>query len=90
MSKNSLSIIDGGIQMNKVILNLFFSCSFFFLISPVLLAQPTGKSLLEAWEAMQKSDPKTVLFEKLAENHYRFKKFRLSPFFFVKLKEMIV
>lgn len=59
--------------MNKVILNLFFFCSFFFLISLALLAQPTEKSLLEAWEAMQKSDPKTILFEKLAENHYRFK-----------------
>ncbi len=64
--------------MNKVFLNSFFFCFFFVLISPVLLAQATEKSLLEAWETKQKNDPKTVLFEKLEENRYRFKTKRFA------------
>ena len=33
----------------------------------------TEESLIEAWERFQKSDPKTLAFEKLSKNHYRFK-----------------
>jgi hypothetical protein len=42
------------------------------LISPVY-AQPTGESLIQAWEKIQKSDPKVLNLEKLGDNHYKFK-----------------
>ena len=37
------------------------------------LAQPSQESLLKAWEQVQKSDPDTLVFEKIAEGRYRFK-----------------
>ena len=49
-------------------------CFFFLSLSPSLFpAQPTEKSLLEFWEALQKNDPKTLVFEKLGENRFKFK-----------------
>lgn len=65
--------------MNKGALILLFFCFFFVLFSPGLSAQPTEKSLLDAWELVQKNDPKTILFEKLDERRYRFKT-RRFPF----------
>jgi hypothetical protein len=38
-----------------------------------LHAQPTGDSLIQAWENVQKKDPKVVVFEKLEDKHYKFK-----------------
>jgi hypothetical protein len=40
---------------------------------------PTEASLREAWEKKQREDPKTEVFEKLAEDRYRFKTARF-PF----------
>jgi hypothetical protein len=37
------------------------------------IAQPTKESLLPAWENIQKSDPKTLVFDKIAEDRYKFK-----------------
>lgn len=42
------------------------------LISPVN-AQPTGDSLIQAWEKIQKTDSKIIKLEKLEDNHYKFK-----------------
>ena len=50
----------------------------FFFISTVF-AQPSEQNLISAWESLQKADPKTVVFEKLAERHYKFKT-ELFPF----------
>ena len=36
-------------------------------------AQPSSQSLVEAWEQLQRSDPETLAFEKIAERRYRFK-----------------
>ena len=36
-------------------------------------AQPSQQSLVEAWEQLQRSDPETLAFEKIAERRYRFK-----------------
>lgn len=41
-------------------------------VSP-LHAQPTGESLIQAWEKIQKSDPKVLTLEKLGDNSYKFK-----------------
>lgn len=38
-----------------------------------LYAQPTDESLIQAWEKQQKADPKTIVFEKLKDRHYKFK-----------------
>lgn len=38
-----------------------------------LHAQPTDDSLIQAWEKQQKADPKTIVFEKLKDRHYKFK-----------------
>ncbi len=44
------------------------------LLTPALLtAQPGEDSFLQAWEKIQKDDPKTAIFEKIAKNRYRFK-----------------
>lgn len=60
--------------MRKVGLNivLFLSISI-FLLSLTVEAQPTEKSLIEAWEAIQREDSKTVVFEKVEERLYKFK-----------------
>lgn len=60
--------------MVRLISFIFLLGSVFFTIcvSP-LHAQPTGESLIQAWEKIQKSDPKVVAFEKLGDNHYKFK-----------------
>jgi hypothetical protein len=60
--------------MNKVRLDIFLITSLFFLFTPtILFALPTEESLIETWEGFQKSDPKTLVFEKLSEDLYRFK-----------------
>jgi hypothetical protein len=46
----------------------------FFIFPPAgLFAIPTEESLIEAWENIQKKDPKTIIFEKISTGHYRFK-----------------
>jgi hypothetical protein len=60
--------------MNKVQLNIFITISLLLLFVPaILFALPTEESLIKAWEGFQKSDPKTLAFEKLSKNRYRFK-----------------
>jgi hypothetical protein len=60
--------------MNKIRLNIFLIMSLFLLFIPVILfALPTEESLIEAWEKIQKKDPKTIAFKKLSENLYHFK-----------------
>jgi hypothetical protein len=45
-----------------------------FLFLPLnILAQPSEKGLIKAWESLQKNDPKTVVFEKINEGSYSFK-----------------
>ncbi len=39
----------------------------------ILWAQPSEDSLIQAWETVQKSDPKVVTFEKLGDRKYKFK-----------------
>ena len=41
--------------------------------------KPTEESLIKAWEELQKSDPNTVTFEKIADRRYKFKT-KLFPF----------
>lgn len=60
--------------MNKVRFDIFLIMSLFFLFVPaILFAIPTEESLIKAWEVFQKRDPKTLVFEKLSKNRYRFK-----------------
>ncbi len=60
--------------MNKKRPYFFVITSLFFLFVPaILFAIPTEESLIEAWESFQKRDPKTLTFEKLSKNRYRFK-----------------
>ncbi|MDD2852641.1 MAG: hypothetical protein PHY09_12195 [Desulfuromonadaceae bacterium] len=51
---------------------LCVSALFMISASP-LFAQPTDDSLIQAWEKQQKADPKTIVFEKLKDRHYKFK-----------------
>jgi len=63
--------------MKKIAIALF-SC----LILPSLLLageKPTEESLIKAWEELQKSDPNTVTFEKIANRRYKFRT-KLFPF----------
>jgi len=57
--------------MNRVSLRIMLLVGFF--ISLAASAEPREKTLVETWEAIQKSDPKTVVFEKLEENTYKFR-----------------
>jgi len=60
--------------MNKTRPYFFVVTSLFLLFVPaILFAIPTEESLIKAWESFQKSDPKTLAFEKLSKNRYRFK-----------------
>ena len=60
--------------MNRTRLDIFLIMSSFLLFIPtILFAFPTEESLIETWEGFQKSDPKTLIFEKLSGNRYRFK-----------------
>ncbi|MBN1693978.1 hypothetical protein JW879_01075 [candidate division WOR-3 bacterium] len=60
--------------MNKKRPYFFVVTSLFLLFVPaILFAIPTEESLIKAWEGFQKSDPKTLAFEKLSENRYHFK-----------------
>lgn len=60
--------------MNKVDYNVFLVMILFFLLVPtILFAFPTEESLIETWEGLQKSDQKTLIFEKLSDDRYRFK-----------------
>lgn len=63
--------------MKKIVLILLFS----FAMTSLLLAaeNPTEESLIKAWEQLQKSDPHTVTFEKIANHRYKFKT-TLFPF----------
>lgn len=60
--------------MNKIRLNIFLVMGLLFMLVPtILLALPTEESLIKAWESFQKEDPKTIIFEKVSKNRYRFK-----------------
>ena len=60
--------------MNKAQFNIFIIIGLFFLLVPTMLfALPSEESLIKAWEGFQKEDPKTIIFEKISKNHYRFK-----------------
>jgi cbb3-type cytochrome oxidase subunit 3 len=60
--------------MNKTRPYFFVVTSLFLLFIPaILFAIPTEESLIEAWESFQKRDSKTLIFEKISKNHYRFK-----------------
>lgn len=60
--------------MNKVRLDIFLIMRLFlFFIPTILSAFPTEESLIETWESFQKNDPKTLIFEKLPNDRYRFK-----------------
>ena len=60
--------------MNKARFNIFIIIGLFFLLVPTMLfALPSEESLIKAWEGFQKEDPKTIIFEKISKNHYRFK-----------------
>lgn len=53
---------------------LVLCVSVLFVISAFpVFAQPTDDSLIQAWEKQQKTDPKTIVFEKLKDRHYKFK-----------------
>jgi len=41
-------------------------------------ATPTEASLIEAWEAVQRNDPQTEIFEKIGDRRYRFKTRRFA------------
>jgi len=60
--------------MSKIIKHFSIIAIFsLILFSPLLSAQPTKESLIEAWEVLIKSDPDTIVFEKLEENLYKYK-----------------
>jgi uncharacterized membrane protein len=44
----------------------------FWAVPPSLAEGPTEESLLSAWETRQRTDPKTVVFEKVEPKVYRF------------------
>lgn len=52
---------------------LFVSVIYSISCVYVFAAQPSDDSLIQAWEKQQKADPKTVVFEKLKDRHYKFK-----------------
>jgi hypothetical protein len=54
----------------SVLLCIAFSLAFG---GSVLWAQPSEDSLIQAWEALQKSDPKIATLEKLGDRRYKFK-----------------
>lgn len=59
--------------MKKLSAESFFIISIFLLFPGILFSAPTEKSLISAWENLQKNDSQTIVFEKLSYNLYRFK-----------------
>jgi hypothetical protein len=60
--------------MNKLMnLNIVVRRVLLLLVPVVLFSAPTEESLIQAWENIQKKDPKTVVFEYLSPGSYRFK-----------------
>lgn len=60
--------------MMRLTTYLVLCVSVFFMISAShVFAQPMDDSLIQAWEKQQKADPKTIVFEKLKDRHYKFK-----------------
>ena len=53
-------------------------------------AQPTEESLIQKWEQIQKSDPKTITFTKLADHRYKFKTERFPFDGVLKVKDATV
>ena len=54
--------------------SVFLAFIVMFIVSVTsLYAQPTGDSLIQAWENIQKNDPKVLVFEKMKDNDYKFK-----------------
>ncbi len=63
--------------MKKYILTLLLCL---FSVSLVGAAEkPSEESLIKAWEQIQKSNPDTVMFDKIKDRHYKFK-ITLIPF----------
>lgn len=65
--------------MNKDSLKIMLVLSFLVFISSDVLGLQSKESLLQAWETMQKNDPKTTIFQKLGDKRYKFKT-ELFPF----------
>jgi hypothetical protein len=60
--------------MNKLMnLNIVFGMGLLLLVPVALFPAPTEESLIQAWENIQKKDPKTVVFEYLSPGNYHFK-----------------
>ena len=60
--------------MNKFAKNvILFSFLSLLFVSATICAQPTEKGLILKWENIQRTDPKTKLFEKIEERLYKFK-----------------
>jgi hypothetical protein len=59
--------------MRKAAIITLTVMAFLFVGSLRASAQPSKESLIQAWEKIQKSDPETVVFEKIADNSYKFK-----------------
>jgi hypothetical protein len=59
--------------MNKLVISNIALVLFCIFFPASLFAAPTEESLLEAWENIQKKDPKTIIFEKISSGRYRFK-----------------
>ncbi len=57
--------------MRKIILSLLLCLVMNSLVGAV--EKPSEESLIKAWEQIQKSNPATVTFDKLADRRYKFK-----------------
>jgi hypothetical protein len=75
---------------HRLITKLFLIFVCIALLPLTIFAQPSEESLLEAWENLQRSDPKTVVFEKIKERNYRFKTERFPFDGELKVLEVIV
>jgi len=63
--------------MKTIALALLFFVAMHALLSAA--EKPTEESLIKAWEELQKSDPNTITFEKIADHRYKYKT-SLFPF----------
>ena len=77
--------------MKRMIAALLLSLAVIFAFSVSSLhAQPTEESLIQAWEQIQKSDPKTISFSKLSDRRYKFKTERYPFDGVLKIKDATV
>lgn len=59
--------------MKKITLSVILAGFLLVFAANGAHAQPTKETLLTAWEAAQKNNPQTIIFEKIEENRYKFK-----------------